>query len=85
MVLLLYAAGESLDGITFDDADDKTCALDYLHKREICLKELCRETIRKHLLKLDRHTHLFGRVPRLGLPKSLTQYMPFNISLNRTE
>ena len=85
MVLLLYAAGESLDGTTTDDADDKSCVLDYLHKREICLKEFCRETIRKHLLNLDPHTHLFYRVPRLGLPTSLTQYLLFNISLNPTE
>ena len=31
MVLLLYAAGESVDGITIDDADDKTSVLGYLH------------------------------------------------------
>ena len=36
------------------------------------LKHICREAIRKHLLNLDPHTHLFGRVPRLGLPTTNT-------------
>ena len=60
MVLLLYAAGETLDGIIIDDDDDNTsCVLDWLEKREeICLKRLCRETIRNHLLKLNCHDNL---------------------------
>ena len=73
MVLLLYAAGETLDGITIDEDDDNTsCVLDYLDKREICLKELCRESFRKYLLYLNvHHQCLFNIVPRLGLPKPL--------------
>ena len=56
MVLVLYAAGETLDDITIDEDDDNTsCVLDYLDKREINLKELCREAIRKHLLYLNLH------------------------------
>ena len=48
MVLLLYAAGEILDGITIDEDDNNnSCLLDYLDKREICLKVLCREAIKK--------------------------------------
>ena len=46
------------------------------------LKHLCREAIRKHLLKVDRHTNLFDRVPRLGLPKSLTEYLLYYMSLD---
>ena len=69
MVLLLFAAGEKLDGIT-------PCSVaDYLEKREICLKSICRQTIRIHLLDVDPHAHLFGRVPRLGLPPSLSDYV----------
>ena len=74
MVLLLYAAGETLDGIS--------CFLDYLDKREINLKELCREATRKYLLRLNRHHCLFNKIPRLGLPKRLTQHMLFDISLD---
>ena len=84
MVLLLYAAGETLDGITIDEDDDNTsCVLDYLDKREINLKELCREAIRKHLLKLNLNQCLYNKIPRLGLPKSLTQYMLCDISLDK--
>ena len=46
-----------------------------------CLSHLCREVIRKHLLKLDLHTNLFVRAPQLGLPKSLTSYILYDQSL----
>ena len=45
------------------------------------LKHICRETIRKHLLDLDRHEILFCRIPRIGLPLSLTSYLLFEASL----
>ena len=41
--------------------------------------------IREHLLHLDPHTHLFGRVPRLGLPAALTDYLLFNILIEKPE
>ena len=83
MVLLLYAAGETLDGITIDEDDENTsCVLDYLEKREINLKELCRKAIRKQLLQLDLHGCLFNRIPQLWLPKLLTQYLLWNMSLD---
>ena len=46
------------------------------------LKHLCRETIRKHLLELDPHTHLFCRVPGLGLPTIITDYLLYNQPLD---
>ena len=52
------------------------------HKEGMLLKHICRNTIRKHLLKVDPHTNLFIRVPRLGLPSSLTRYLLYNISLD---
>ena len=45
------------------------------------LKHICRQVIRKHLLELDPHQHLFGRVPRFGLPNALNKYLMFNVSL----
>ena len=81
MVLLLYAAGESLDRIIVDENNEYiTCVLNYLDKREIKLKELCREVIRQKLIKLYPHKHLFDKVAKLGLPPSLTKYMSYNVS-----
>ena len=115
MVLLLYAAGETLDGVRFDDVpldilnclnemdisladilqtekssnqlqEVNTHYLDYMisfsENHQICLKSLCREKIRKCLLNLNRSQHLFYRVPKLGLPAALTQFMLFGISLD---
>ena len=85
MVLLLYAAGETLDGITLLEDDHTSCLLDYLEKPEISLRHLSREAIRKHLRDINCCENLFDRVPRLGLPKTLTLYMLFNMSLNGAE
>ena len=82
MVLLLYAAGESLDDIIIDEDNEYImCVLDYLDKREIQLKELCREVIRQKLIRLYPHKHLFDKVTKLGLPPSLADYMLYNVSL----
>ena len=47
------------------------------------LKNLCRETIRKHLLNLDPHENLFHRIPRLEgiLPILLIEYLLYDMSL----
>ena len=47
------------------------------------LKHICREAIRKHLLKLDLNSNLFGRIPRLEgeIPFSLVHYLLYNMSL----
>ena len=45
------------------------------------LQHLCREAIREHLFYLDPHTHLFGRISEMELPKSLIGYMLFDVSL----
>ena len=75
---LLFAAGETLDGIPDEEIPD------YLRFNDVKLnlKQMCRETIRKHLLHLDPHTHLFGRVPRLKLPSLLTEYLVYDMSLD---
>ena len=87
MVLLLYAAGESLDGGFIDEADQLTsCVLDYLERRDIRLKQLCREAIRAHLLDNNYSKHnLFSIIPKLGLPRLLSQYLLFNTALNDTD
>ena len=64
---LLFAAGETLDGVPDEKIPD---CLKFGGVR-LDLKHICREAIRKHLLKLDPHAILFNRVPRLGLPSVL--------------
>ena len=51
-------------------------------QRKFSLKNICRRKIREHLLDLDPHTNLCSRVPRLGLPSSLTAYVLHDISLD---
>ena len=74
--LFMYAAGETLDGNT-----DTEKLPDCLKFEALNLKHLCREAIRKHLLHLDPHTHLFGRISLLGLPFSLMKFLLYNVCL----
>ena len=71
---LLIAAGQrfhgDLENLTLEDAAVEP------------LKHICREAIRNHLLHLDPQKHLFGKVPQLGLPPSLTQYLLYGMSLS---
>ena len=69
---LLYAAGET---DTFRTAEDALATPD----EKLELKHLCRVKIRKHLLRLDAHTNLFFRVPTLGLPCLLTDYLLYDM------
>ena len=93
MNMLLFAAGETIDGTSIKRSswlcsrDEYINVPNYLLNTELklCLKHLCREAIREHLLYLDPHTHLFGRVPKLGLPKSLTEYLLYDQTLNNDD
>ena len=62
MVLLLYAAGETLDDTS---AQWRKKYLPYKDLR-LNLKHSCREAIRKRLLEVDQHSNLFGRIPQIG-------------------
>ena len=82
---LLFLAGETSPKTVKSRYNNKTIkVVNYLPQIQIKfnLKHLCREVIRKHLIDLDPHTHLFGRIPRLGLPKSLTEYLLYYKSLD---
>ena len=76
---LLFAAGEMLD-----DEELNEMLQDVLHLKDekMQLKHICREAIRKHLLDLDPHRHLFDRIPRLGLPEVMNQYLLHYASLD---
>ena len=86
MVLFQYATGETIDcGALEKQRDSGNVAIpDILFEENLkfTVKHLCRMAIRKYLLKLDPHTHLFGRVPRLGLPKSLADYLLYSCTLD---
>ena len=67
LIILLFAAG-------FKAVCDTNLFKERIEEKERCLKHLCRETIREHLLQMSQD-NLFVRVPRLGLPKSLAGYL----------
>ena len=88
--MLLFAAGETIDGTTIEQGDYygngkvQVPIPEFLLHQDLrfCLKHLCREAIRKHSTNLDPHTDLFGRVPRLGLPAALEEYLLYDLSLD---
>ena len=83
MCMFLFAAGETIDATTVKATGREFPVPDCLLFKDLkfSLKHLCRMVIRKHLLDLDPHRHLFGRVPRIGLPASLSEYLLFGESL----
>ena len=48
--------------------------------QSLCLKDICRRAIREHLLQMSR-VNLFVRVPHLGLPSLITDFLLYNVSL----
>ena len=74
---ILHAAGETIDPGLHDELQK---FLDY-DDTEAQLKNMCRETIRKHLVNMNPHQHLFTRIPQLGLPNIVTEYLLYNTSL----
>ena len=75
---LLYAAGETLEDVPETNIPDCLQFEDV----KLQLKHICRETIRKHLLDLDPHHHLFERIPQRGLPDLMNQYLLYGESLD---
>ena len=63
--------------------DCMTLAVQYLSDDDpsLCLKHICRQTIREHLLQMSR-IYLFVRVPHLGLPPSLARYLLNDLSVD---
>ena len=76
--MLLFAAGEMVD----DFEKQRLQNILKLEDPGIQLKHICREVIRKHLLELDPHQHLFERIPMLGLPSALSRYLLYGESLD---
>ena len=80
---MLLAAGEDVNtDVLKTIGRDKGFKSDCLNIKEPSLKHLCRETIREHLLQLDLHGNLFMRIPLLGTPKLITNYLLYHLSLD---
>ena len=75
--MFLFAAGE----IT----DEKVEDIFGLSKADTGLKHFCREAIRKHLLGIDENINLFQRIPKLGLPSLLVNYLLYYASLDHCD
>ena len=89
--MILYAAGETIQGptVTIRNGNRFSSPIqvklpEHLQelKENLDLKNLCREAIKKHLLNLDPHTHLFGRIPKFGLPSLITEYLLYDCTLD---
>ena len=88
--MLLLAAGETLDGPIVHCADStgnrtQVPLPDYLKPAtevQLDLMHQCRERIRKQLIDIDPHVNLFLRIPKLGLPRPLSQYLLFYTSMD---
>ena len=74
--VLLYTAGEHLEGIR----SVRVPKFLKFTELKLCLKNLCREAIRKHLIRFNLHSHLFNRIPQLRLPRTLSAYVLYHIN-----
>ena len=88
LAMVLLAAGEIIEGTTVEMIErfGRLRSVEIpeflqMNKDELNLKDMCRETIRKHLLHLDRHANLFQRIPNLQLPSLVTDYLLFDVTL----
>ena len=85
MVLLLFAAGDLLDVKEVKSTSTSVPIPKYLLNEgtKLKLKHMCREAIRKHLVELNPHAHLFGRIPKLEgeIPTSMVRYLLYDMSL----
>ena len=81
MCMMLFAAGETVN------PDQVQCCSKripnfVLHNEDLhlCLKHLCREAIRKHLLNMSQ-VNLFARIPQLELPSIINDYLLYGVNL----
>ena len=74
-MMLLFAAGENVD-------ETKVEKVPYYLKqsKDISLINICRETIRKHLLQMS-DVNLVHKVLRLSLPSLMTSYLLYDVAV----
>ena len=82
--ILMYAAGESQPpggsaAKNLRPWEEISSHLSDLEPKEISLLSLCRDAIRNRLVEVNPNENLIFRVPRLGLPSSLTKYLLYDV------
>ena len=94
LLMLLIAAGEEIDDISAfrtDKARQKAACSkplsNYLEENNghISLAEICRKLVRQHLMKINPNQHLFYRVPQLGLSAVQSDYLLYNLSIEKSK
>ena len=80
MPMLLFAAGETLDASIGKMFGIPGYVKDL--ESQLRLKYICRKAIRAHFIKMSPAVNLFVMIGRLGLPKSVTSYLLFDVSLH---
>ena len=84
LLCALHAAGEVVEGTYVRKADYNKPVPDYvqeLNRPEGNLKDMCRRAIRKHLMELSP-VNLFCKIPQLGLPKLMENYLLYGVNLD---
>ena len=71
--LILFAVGESLQKQHLTAFPIPQCITQ--RSNEFTLQNMCKKAIRKHLLGIDFHVHLFNRIDQLGLPAPVRSYL----------
>ena len=74
--LILFVVGESLQKQHLTAISIPQCITQRCN--EFTLQNTCRKAIRKCLLDIDFHAHLFKRIDKLGLPTAVRAYLLFN-------
>ena len=98
--MLLFASGEALGDTSvegtyggkikgFDESGNVKSlheVPEYLQSADpkLRLKHMCRQVVRNHLLGLDPHKNLFGRIYQMELPTILSEYLLYNMTLDAT-
>ena len=84
LVMLLFVVGEKIDDrptVRFDRAGRLDIVRlpipEYLREEnsKICLMQICRKVIRQYLIEISPNQHLFHRIPQIGLPTVLSDYL----------
>ena len=88
---LLLVAGEKIDGTTVPVCDRRGNVTDHapvpaeiIRGDPLCLKNICRETIRKRLIEVIPYANLFHKIPQVPLPPVLHSYLLYDESLDRS-
>ena len=84
VLMTLHAAGEILASSHVKGEDFSHPVPEYLLHKDKELKHMCREAIRKQLILLDPHQHLFNRISQLQteLPTLMVEYLLYNVSID---